>query len=101
MGIAREGDSQHAVALWRQVRETTPSVRQFRAGKAAGGRQRSPVRKALLAARRLSRALRVLLAEAGVPAAEAPGLARALRRTRRLVERQLDALAEALPTPIG
>jgi len=92
MGVAREEDPETALALWRRLQVGLLSVRRFRAEK-AGVPERPAVREVLVATRRLNRALRRLLAE-DVPAVEAPMLARALRRTDRLIRRQLDALTE-------
>jgi len=70
-------------------------VRQFRAEKTGGASERSSAMEVLAAARRLNRALTRLAGEEPTPA-EAPRLARALRRTARLVQRQLVA-AEPVP----
>ncbi len=89
MDIARQEDPAAAVALWRRVREEPPSVRRFRAEK-EGRAERPVLREVTLAARRLNRALRRLHAAGdAVCVADAPGLTRLLRRTQRLVERQL------------
>ena len=53
--------------------------------------ERPAVAEVLAASRRLNRALARLLADEP-PRAEAPRLARALRRTSRLIKRQLDAI---------
>jgi hypothetical protein len=92
MGVAREENPETALALWRRLQVGLLSVRRFRAER-AGVPERPAVREVLAATRRLNRALRRLLAEE-VPAAEAPTLTRALRRTGRLIRRQLEAAAE-------
>jgi ParB family chromosome partitioning protein len=89
MDIARQDDVEVAVALWRRVREEPPSVRRFRAEK-DGRAERPLLREVTLAARRLNRALRRLQASGEtLRPPEAPELARLLRRTQRLVQRQL------------
>jgi ParB family chromosome partitioning protein len=96
MGVAREEDPEASVALWRRLQLDLLSVRRFREEKAGLRPERAAVAEVLGAARRLNRALARLLADE-VPAAEAPRVARALRRTSRLVKRQLEALAPAGP----
>jgi ParB/RepB/Spo0J family partition protein len=93
MSVARETDTSSALVLWRRLREAPPSVREFRGGGVA--RERPALRETLLAARRFNRALRRLIAAGEVPSADGPPLARILRRTQRLVERQLAAIARA------
>ena len=95
MGIAREPDEEHALALWRRLRLDTLSVRQFRAVREGADSEPAALHELLLAARRLNRALRRALANPQQADEEAPKLARTLRRTRRLVDRQLAALANA------
>ena len=85
MGIARQADSQAAVALWNRLKLEAMSVRQFREERIAPARTRSPVREAVLAARRLNRSLRRLEGSQVTPGDVGP-LGRVLRRTRRLVE---------------
>ena len=97
MGVAREEDPEAALALWRRLQLDLLSVRRFREEKAGTRPERPAVAEVLSACRRLNRALARLLAD-DVPAAAAPRLARALRRTRRLVERQLGAVAPPTPT---
>lgn len=92
MGIAREDDADAAMALWRRLQLNLLSVRRFREEKAGARPVRPVVLDVLTAARRLNRALARLVLE-DVPAGETPRLARALRRTRRLVDRQLAGLA--------
>ena len=91
--IARETDPDTALALWRRLQQETPSVREFRVGQGGRARERPALRELLLAIRRVNRALRRLLAEGDVPSPDTPHLRRVLRRTERLVQRQLAALA--------
>src|SRR5439155_1112746 len=72
------------------------SVRGFREEKAGHRPERAAVAEVLTAARRMHRALARLLADE-MPAREAPRIARALRRTRRLIDRQLEVASS--PTP--
>src|SRR5436309_6209092 len=95
LGVARQEDPEAALTLWRRLQLDLLSVRQFRAEKTGGASERSSVMEVLAAARRLNRALTRLAGEEPTPA-EAPRLARALRRTARLVQRQLVA-AEPRP----
>ena len=90
MEIARETDVDAALALWRKLSNRPPSVREFRARDRA---ERPPVREVLLAARRLNRVLRRLL-DLGLPSSETAPLIRVLRRTNRLVARQLATSAQ-------
>jgi len=92
MGVARQEDPEAALALWRRLQLGVLSVRRFREEKAGRRPERAAVAEVLSATRRLNRALARLLAD-DVPVAEAPRLARALRRTRRLIERQLEVAA--------
>jgi len=92
MGVARQEDPEAALALWRRLQLDLLSVRRFRAEKEGAASERPVVLDVLAAARRLNRALARLIAD-GAPAAEGPRLVRTLRRTGRLVERQLAALA--------
>jgi ParB family transcriptional regulator, chromosome partitioning protein len=92
MGVAREEDPEAALALWRRLQLDLLSVRRFREEKAGGRPERAAVSEVLNAARRLNRALARLLADE-VPVADAPRVARALRRSARLIKRQLDVLA--------
>jgi ParB family chromosome partitioning protein len=94
MGVARQEDPEAAVALWRRLQLDLLSVRRFRDERAGKRPERETVRELLAATRRLNRALTRLLGE-DVPAGEAPRLARALRRTERLVQRQLSALGSS------
>lgn len=97
MGVAREEDPDAALALWRRLQLQLLSVRRFREEKAGTRPERAAVAELLTACRRLNRALTRLLAE-DVPAADASRVGRALRRTKRLVERQLGAMVPAGPT---
>jgi len=91
MGVARSETPEEAEALWSRLKLDLMSVRQFRAersGKAPA--ERSAVRAAILAARRLNRALKRLadgLESDGD--AEAQTLKRVLARSRRLIDAQL------------
>ncbi|TMA65466.1 MAG: ParB/RepB/Spo0J family partition protein [Deltaproteobacteria bacterium] len=96
MGVAREEDPEAALALWRRLQLDLLSVRRFRAEKEGAASERPVVLDVLAAARRLNRALARLIAD-GVPAAEGPHLVRTLRRTERLVQRQLAALGAGGP----
>lgn len=89
MGVARAADETDALALWRQLRVDSPSVRQFRATRDGGRRERPLVREALLAARRLNRALKRLAEGDAVDGREVATLSRVLRRSSRLIGRQL------------
>jgi len=92
MGVARQEDPEAALALWRRLQLDLLSVRRFRAEKEGTASERPVVLEVLTAARRLNRTLVRLIAE-GAPTAQGPRLVRTLRRTGRLVERQLAALA--------
>jgi ParB family chromosome partitioning protein len=92
MGVARQEDPEAALALWRRLQLGVLSVRRFREEKAGRRPERAAVAEVLSATRRLNRALARLLAD-DVPVSEAHRLARALRRTRRLIERQLEVAA--------
>lgn len=85
MGIARQADPQAAVTLWNRIKLEAISVRRFREERIAPARTRSPVREAVLAARRLNRSLR-RLERSPVTSGDVRPLGRVLRRTRRLVE---------------
>jgi ParB family transcriptional regulator, chromosome partitioning protein len=85
MGIARQADPQASVALWNRLKLEAISVRQFREERIAPSRPRSPVREAVLAARRLNRSLR-RLERSQMTSGDLGPLGRVLRRTRRLVE---------------
>jgi ParB family chromosome partitioning protein len=97
LGVAREEDPDAALALWRRLQLELLSVRRFREEREGGRPERAAVQEALTAARRLNRALARLLGEE-LGKAEIPRLTRALRRTARLVSRQLTALA---PPPLS
>ncbi len=92
MGVARQEDPEAALALWRRLQLGVLSVRRFREEKASRRPERAAVAEVLSVARRLNRALARLLAEE-IPAVETPRLIRALRRTKRLIDRQLTASA--------
>jgi ParB family transcriptional regulator, chromosome partitioning protein len=91
MGVARQENPGAAVALWRRLKLDLLSVRQFREEKSGPKSQRETVQEVLASARRLNRSLKRLLAEE-VPTADAARLGRALRRTQRLLQRQLGAI---------
>jgi len=93
MGVAREEDPEAALALWRRLQLDLLSVRRFREERAGARPERAAVSEVLNAARRLNRALARLLADE-VPVADGPRVARALRRSARLIKRQLDVLAQ-------
>jgi ParB family chromosome partitioning protein len=99
MGIAREEDADAALALWKRLQLNLLSVRRYREEKAGLPHGRTAAADVLAAARRLNRAVARLLAE-HVPEAEAPRLGRTLRRTRRLVDRQLATLVTAPPVDV-
>lgn len=86
MGIARQPDAEAAVTLWKRLKLEAMSVRQFREERISAAGRRSPIREVVLAARRLNRSLR-RLERSQVESGDAGALGRALRRTRRLVER--------------
>jgi ParB family chromosome partitioning protein len=100
LGVARQDDTAAAVSLWERFKGGVPSVREFRAGKRTSSPAQPPLaREVLLAARRLNRVLRRLIAEAAVPAAEAAAIGATLRRTERLVRRGLAMLPESTARP--
>jgi ParB family transcriptional regulator, chromosome partitioning protein len=96
MGVARQDDPEAALQLWRRLQLGVLSVRRFREEKAGHRPERPAVSEVLSAARRLNRALARLLADE-LPASDAPRIGRALRRTRRLIERQLQVAAPPAP----
>jgi ParB family chromosome partitioning protein len=103
MGIARQADPQAAVTLWNRLKLEAMSVRQFREERIAPARTRSPVREAVLAARRLNRSLR-RLERSRVTSGEVGPLGRVLRRTRRLVEgvtASLEGRSELVSDPVA
>jgi ParB family transcriptional regulator, chromosome partitioning protein len=90
-GVARQEDPEAALALWRRLQLGLLSVRRFREEKAGPRPERPAVAEVLAASRRLNRALARLLAE-DVPVGDAPRVRRALRRTDRLIAKQLGAM---------
>src|SRR5881628_3371899 len=84
------------LALTRRLQLGVLSVRRFREEKAGHRPERAAVAEVLAAARRMNRALARLLADE-LPAREAPRIARALRRTRRLIDRQLEVASPPAP----
>jgi len=96
MGVARQEDPETALALWRRLQLGVLSVRRFREEKAGRRPERAAVAEVLAAGRRMNRALARLLADE-LPASDAPRIARALRRTRRLIDRQLEAVSPPAP----
>lgn len=93
MSVAREEDPEAAVQLWNRVKLQALSVRSFRESRGGPRGERPAIRQVLLATRRLGRALGRLGAEEISPE-DRVRLARALRRTERIVQRRL-ALLEA------
>jgi ParB family chromosome partitioning protein len=94
MGVARQDDPEAALALWRRLQLDLLSVRRFRDERAGvPAQQRGALQEVLTAARRLNRALARLLGEEPDPA-EVPRLERLLRRTGRLLQRQLAAVTK-------
>jgi len=93
MGIAREDDPETAVQLWQRLKLQLLSVRRFRETRGEKRGERPAIREVLLATRRLGRALGRLGAEE-ISSEDRQRLARALRRTERVVQRRL-ALLEA------
>jgi ParB family chromosome partitioning protein len=91
MGVARSETPEEAEALWSRLKLDLMSVRQDRAersGKTPA--ERSAVRSAILAARRLNRALKRLAEEVGSGEdAEVETLKRVLARSRRLIAARL------------
>jgi ParB family chromosome partitioning protein len=93
MAVAREDDPDASLALWRRLQLGLLSVRRFREEKAGPVLERGALMDALAGARRLNRALARLFGEEVAPS-DAARLGRALRRTQRLVQRHLAALAK-------
>ena len=87
LGIARQEDPAAAQALWKRLQLDTVSVRRFRAEKAGTVTGRLPVREVFLAARRLNRALRRLLADPDGQAELPHEVIRVLHRSERLIGR--------------
>jgi ParB/RepB/Spo0J family partition protein len=94
IGIARQPDAGAALSLWNRVKLDAMSVRRFREEHGAA-RERSPVRDAVRAARRLNRALRRLREGDGVSGEAVNALRRVLRRTRRLADGVMQTLEPA------
>jgi hypothetical protein len=97
MGVARQESAEAAIALWRHLQLNLLSVRRFREERAGVRPERGVAREVITAARRLNRALGRLVA---VDLVEGDGqrVARTLRRTARVVQRQLAILAPPRPT---
>jgi len=91
LGIAREENAVAALALWRRLRLDLMSVRRFREER-TGTPERAAIADVLTTARRLNRNLKRLLAESPPAGEEATRLRRVLRRTNKLVARQLSAI---------
>lgn len=94
MGVARSETPEAAEALWDRLKLGLMSVRRFREERSGSApRARSAGREILLASRRLNRTLRRLM-EAGesVDEDERDSVQRALRKSQRLIQRQLDSL---------
>lgn len=95
MGVARCEKVEDAEALWKRVRLDLMSVRRFREERDGGPAvPRSLAREVALAARRLNRSLRKLDG-ASIQPEERSALAKVLRRSDRLIQRQIRALAES------
>jgi ParB family chromosome partitioning protein len=92
MGIARQEDPGAALALWKRLQLDVMSVRQFREQQTGVPAERPAAREAMLAARRLNRILRRILHDESIPDQDRESLVQMLRRTQRLVQRQLSAL---------
>ena len=89
MGIARQDTPEAAEALWRRLQLDTVSVRKFRAEKSGKPEGRPLLRDVFLAARRLNRTLRRLAKGSEGPVVLPPEVLRVLRRSERLIQRQL------------
>src|SRR5438876_5871818 len=96
MGVARQEDPETALALWRRLQLGVLSVRRFREEKAGRRPERAAVAEVVAGGGRVRRASARLLADE-LPASDAPRIARALRRTRRLIDRQLEAVSPPAP----
>jgi ParB family chromosome partitioning protein len=95
MGVARCEKTEDAEALWKRVRLDLMSVRRFRAEREGSPTiPRSLAREVALAARRLNRSLRRLGA-GSISEEERTALGKVLRRSDRLIQRQLRALAQS------
>jgi len=90
IGIARQPDSGAALTLWNRLKLDVMSVRRFREVHGPP-RDRPVVRDAIVAARRLNRALRRLRIRE-VTAADAGALRRVLRRTRQAIAGLMETL---------
>jgi len=91
MAVARQEDPEASMILWRRLQLGLLSVRRFREEQAGERQERAPLLEVLSAARRLNRALARVLGEQ-LEAPDARRLGRALRRTERLIKRQLTAV---------
>jgi ParB family transcriptional regulator, chromosome partitioning protein len=91
MAVARQEDPEASMILWRRLQLGLLSVRRFREEQAGTRPERAPLLDVLSAARRLNRALMRVLDEE-LDDGDARRLGRALRRTERLIKRQLTAL---------
>jgi ParB family transcriptional regulator, chromosome partitioning protein len=89
MGIARQETPEAAEALWRRLQLDTVSVRRFRAEKSGKPEGRPLLRDVFLAARRLNRTLRRLARGTDGPVVLPPEVMRVLKRSERLIQRQL------------
>jgi hypothetical protein len=94
MGVARTEAPDAAEALWDRLKLDLMSVRRFREERSGGSsRERTPGREILLAARRLNRTLRRLMdAGQSVDSDERESVLRALRKSQRLIQRQLESM---------
>ena len=93
MGVARQEDARSAVALWRRVRLDSLSVRRFRAERNGKATTRSRSDEVISAARKLNRILRKALQSPDQVDERREEVSRILRRTARLVSRQLAGVA--------
>jgi ParB family chromosome partitioning protein len=101
MGVARQDTPEAAEALWRRLQLDTVSVRKFRAERNGKGHGRPPLRDVFLAARRLNRALRRLAAGSEGQVPLPPEVIRVLRRSERLIQRNLAAQPPAAEPPVA
>jgi ParB/RepB/Spo0J family partition protein len=93
MGVARSESNDAAEALWDRLKLNLISVRRFREERQGSSRTRSQGRAIILGARRLNRILRRFM-ESGesVDSSERDSVLRALRKSQRLIQRQLESM---------
>lgn len=94
MGVARQDSPDAALALWKRLQLTSLSVRSFRDDRSEDRRERDQLGEVVSAARRLNRALRKL-SSIGADAETRAQAVRVLRRTGRLVARQIATIEGA------